>query len=146
MRSVASHTALDIQGPPGLRTKRRHEEPGLDHAAQKGTLTTDRAILQGHTTSMEMGWGCVGSQSIIPIPREATSVATMMGLLPVLNSFRTQSRSFCCLSPWIAIQTISLETDNKWKCMCGVLTQCRPTILPKKPSDVVCNALSTSKD
>ena len=39
---------------------------------------------------------------IIPIPREATSVATMMGLLPVLNSFRTQSRSFCCLSPWMA--------------------------------------------
>ena len=39
------------------------------------------------------------AQSIIPIPREATSVATMMGLLPVLNSLRTQSRSFCCLSP-----------------------------------------------
>jgi hypothetical protein len=43
----------------------------------------------------ERGWGFV----FIPIPREATSVATMMGLLPVLNSFRTQSRSFCCLSP-----------------------------------------------
>ena len=38
----------------------------------------------------------------IPIPREATSVATMMGLLPCLNSFKTQSRSFCCLSPWMA--------------------------------------------
>ena len=37
--------------------------------------------------------------AIIPIPREATSVATMMGLFPVLNSFRTQSLSFCCLSP-----------------------------------------------
>lgn len=40
-----------------------------------------------------------GGFVFIPIPREATSVATMMGLLPVLNSFRTQSRSFCCLSP-----------------------------------------------
>ena len=42
-------------------------------------------------------------QSIIPIPRDATSVATMMGLFPVLNSFKTQSRSFCCLSPWMAV-------------------------------------------
>jgi hypothetical protein len=49
------------------------------------------------------GWGggC-GGFAIIPIPREATSVATMMGLLPVLKSFKTQSRSFCCLSPWMA--------------------------------------------
>ena len=39
---------------------------------------------------------------IIPIPREATSVATMTGLLPVLNSFKTQSLSCCCLSPWMA--------------------------------------------
>ena len=39
---------------------------------------------------------------IIPMPRDATSVATMIGLFPVLNSFRTQSRSACCLSPWIA--------------------------------------------
>ena len=38
-------------------------------------------------------------RSTIPIPRDATSVATMIGLFPVLNSFRTQSRSFCCLSP-----------------------------------------------
>jgi hypothetical protein len=38
----------------------------------------------------------------IPMPRDATSVATMIGLLPVLNWSRTQSRSFCCLSPWIA--------------------------------------------
>ena len=35
----------------------------------------------------------------IPIPRDATSVATMMGLFPVLNWSKTQSRSFCCLSP-----------------------------------------------
>ena len=41
-------------------------------------------------------------KSIIPMPRDATSVATMMGLLPPLNSFKTQSRSVCCLSPWIA--------------------------------------------
>ena len=45
-----------------------------------------------------------GVFAIIPIPREATSVATMMGLFPVLNSLRTQSRSFCCLSPWMAVQ------------------------------------------
>jgi hypothetical protein len=49
-----------------------------------------------------------GTHSIIPMPREATSVATMMGLLPALNSFKTQSRSFCCLSPWIAIRFVSL--------------------------------------
>lgn len=33
----------------------------------------------------------------IPRPREATSVASMMGLRPDLNSARTQSRSACCL-------------------------------------------------
>lgn len=48
------------------------------------------------------GKGCCCVLINIPIPREATSVATMIGLFPVLNSFRTQSRSFCCLSPWIA--------------------------------------------
>jgi hypothetical protein len=43
--------------------------------------------------------GVRGDFDIIPIPREATSVATMIGLLPFLNSAKTQSRSFCCLSP-----------------------------------------------
>jgi hypothetical protein len=54
-----------------------------------------------------LGGGGVGF-AIIPIPREATSVATMMGLLPVLNSFKTQSRSFCCLSPWIAVTSLAI--------------------------------------
>ena len=52
--------------------------------------------------------GGVGGVVIIPIPREATSVATMIGLFPVLNSFNTQSRSFCCLSPWMAAIFVSL--------------------------------------
>lgn len=50
----------------------------------------------------------LGGFVIIPIPREATSVATMMGLFPVLNSFKTQSRSFCCLSPWIAVKELAM--------------------------------------
>ena len=37
------------------------------------------------------------------LPRAATSVATRMVVEPLLNSLRTQSRSFCCLSPWIHI-------------------------------------------
>ena len=74
-------------------------------------VLTERNLAESrasHTDSHDVnggkgnGKGSARSQSIIPIPREATSVATMMGLLPVLNSFRTQSRSFCCLSPWIA--------------------------------------------
>ncbi len=36
-----------------------------------------------------------------PSPRAATSVAIMIGCFPDLNSASTQSRSFCCLSPWI---------------------------------------------
>ena len=85
-----------------LENQKNTRRAWTELCCQKRTITADRALLQGHTTSMEMGGVCVGSQSIIPIPREATSVATMMGLLPVLNSFKTQSRSFCCLSPWIA--------------------------------------------
>mmetsp|Transcript_8811 Transcript_8811/g.23905 ORF Transcript_8811/g.23905 Transcript_8811/m.23905 type:complete len:205 (-) Transcript_8811:771-1385(-) len=34
-------------------------------------------------------------------PRDATSVATRIGDLPSLNSFNTQSRSSCFLSPWM---------------------------------------------
>mmetsp|Transcript_63417 Transcript_63417/g.138100 ORF Transcript_63417/g.138100 Transcript_63417/m.138100 type:complete len:208 (+) Transcript_63417:348-971(+) len=34
-------------------------------------------------------------------PRDATSVATRMGDFPSLNSFNTQSRSSCFLSPWM---------------------------------------------
>ena len=58
---------------------------------------------------MHIGWRGRGRgfAVIIPIPREATSVATMIGLLPVLNSLRTQSRSFCCLSPWIAKKSLA---------------------------------------
>ena len=53
--------------------------------------------------------------SIIPIPRDATSVATMIGLFPVLNSFKTQSRSFCCLSPCMAedLSVIDIELTEK---------------------------------
>src|ERR1700728_2519674 len=79
---------------------------------------------------------------IIPIPREATSVATMMGLLPVLNSFKTQSRSFCCLSPWIAGMHVSfiLWYDR------GRLTKSRPSILSKEACDIVSDTFGSSKD
>lgn len=56
-------------------------------------------------------------RSIIPIPREATSVATMMGLFPVLNSLSTQSRSFCCLSPWIARPTSAIDGQEGPACL-----------------------------
>ena len=79
---------------------RSHVESGIERTRRiKQSTFTDHAV-------RHIGGGgsgvCVRGFVIIPIPREATSVATMMGLLPVLNSFRTQSRSFCCLSPWIA--------------------------------------------
>lgn len=38
----------------------------------------------------------------IPIPLAATSVATMIGAFPDLNSLKTQSLSCWSLSPWIA--------------------------------------------
>lgn len=87
------------------------------------------------------GQGSADLQSIIPIPREATSVATMMGLFPVLNSFKTQSRSFCCLSPWIAMSEVSSEPKERIR----KLTQGWPTILAQKPSDFVCYAFGSSK-
>lgn len=67
-------------------------EGARENREQSITQITQQSIRQG-------GKGSAGAIATIPIPREATSVATMMGLLPVLNSFRTQSRSFCCLSP-----------------------------------------------
>ena len=83
------------------------------------------------------------AQSIIPIPREATSVATMMGLLPVLNSLSTQSRSFCCLSPWIARDPLALDTSQT---SAQELTQRRPAVLSQEPSDVIGYTFSTSED
>lgn len=62
-------------------------------------VNTDTDLDRGKGEEGEGRW-----HFIIPIPREATSVATMTGLFPVLNSFKTQSRSFCCLSPWIAVE------------------------------------------
>ena len=75
-------------------------------AAAHTSAESKASQIQGHTTSIKQVGRereCADRRSTIPIPREATSVATMMGLFPVLNSFKTQSRSFCCLSPWIAI-------------------------------------------
>lgn len=90
---------------PGDQFRETHEKPWT-MSCRLGSERT-RRIKQSTFTDHVVrhingggGWG--GGRVIIPIPREATSVATMMGLLPVLNSFRTQSRSFCCLSPWMA--------------------------------------------
>ena len=106
MKDVASHTATDIQellaGWP--KENMMSQDQKAAWAARKFT-ESKASQKQSHTTSIEeIGKGGKGAdrRSIIPIPREATSVATMMGLFPVLNSFRTQSRSFCCLSPCIA--------------------------------------------
>ena len=104
--NVASHTATDIQKllarePKGVMRSLDQIVASRVYGRREQSFTR-----QSHTTSIEgregKGRGSAGRRSIIPIPREATSVATMMGLFPVLNSFRTQSRSFCCLSPWIA--------------------------------------------
>ena len=105
MKAVASHTATDIQEllagqPKGIMMS-------LDQKVAAAAYTSAESKAsqkQSHTTSIEgVGKGGEGEgadrRSIIPIPREATSVATMMGLFPVLNSLSTQSRSFCCLSP-----------------------------------------------
>ena len=75
---------------------------------QKESVAESKAIhMAPHNVNSREGTrkrkGIMNMRSSIPIPREATSVATMMGLLPVLNSFSTQSRSFCCLSPWMAV-------------------------------------------
>lgn len=59
---------------------------------------THESKVQQRMLKVARGWGEVN----IPIPRDATSVATMTGDLPDLNWSRTQSRSFCCLSPWMA--------------------------------------------
>jgi hypothetical protein len=99
-----------------------HRKVSLDvamHIARKSALSWITEYVSNHTqwqgTSLRAGvisgdmenvWEgrgkCRRVVSIIPIPREATSVAIMMGLFPPLNSARTQSRSFWALSPWIA--------------------------------------------
>jgi len=80
----------------------------------------------------------------IPIPREATSVATIIGLLPVLNWSRTQSRSFCCLSPWIAETRDQLGNDLNL--VEKQLTKSGPTILAQESSNVISNTLGAGKD
>lgn len=83
--------------------------------------------------------------SIIPIPREATSVATMIGLLPVLNSFKTQSLSCCCLSPWIAGIVVSKRHWGNDK-MIRRLTKCGPSVLAEESSNLISNALSAGEN
>jgi hypothetical protein len=76
------------------------------------TVPLSHNLNTGEGAFKEEGEGGRGEEGvnrnfIIPIPREATSVATMIGLLPALNSFKTQSLSCCCLSPWIAKTVVS---------------------------------------
>jgi hypothetical protein len=60
-----------------------------------------RHQLDIHDKGKGRGKGKLGKRHS-PRPREATSVANMMGDRPDLNSAKTQSRSCCCLSPWMA--------------------------------------------
>lgn len=78
--------------------QKTRKNPGTLTQSRKRRSVESKALLCRRLGVAVYGRGI----SIIPIPREATSVATMMGLFPVLNSFKTQSRSFCCLSPWMA--------------------------------------------
>lgn len=75
---------------------REHEEQNI---IQITHICTNGATKRDEVEVKRKGRVDSGVFASIPIPREATSVATMMGLFPVLNSLRTQSRSFCCLSP-----------------------------------------------
>ena len=111
MKDVASHTATDIQELLAIQPKDIMMSLDQRAAAAAPTSAESKASQkQSHRTSTEelgktKARAGADRRSIIPIPREATSVATMMGLFPVLNSLSTQSRSFCCLSPWIASPT-----------------------------------------
>ena len=90
----------------GWKAKRYHDKPGPESSRcsayvckeQSFTETEPHDVNWENSKDRREGEGAY-RRSIIPIPREATSVATMMGLFPVLNSLSTQSRSFCCLSP-----------------------------------------------
>lgn len=76
----------------------------LEHrASHPASITGDNGKKKGLIKGKGEGGRGLDRNFIIPIPREATSVATMTGLLPALNSFKTQSLSCCCLSPWIAV-------------------------------------------
>lgn len=44
MRDVANHPALDIQGCPGQRTKRRHDEPGPDDGIDRANLCREQSV------------------------------------------------------------------------------------------------------
>lgn len=116
--SVASYPALDIQDSPGKRTKQ--DMISLDRDMKidrKQVITESRAFhteSHGMTTGRGQDKGRANLRSIIPIPRDATSVATIIGLFPVLNSFKTQSRSFCCLSPWMATKIVSPSSCAKF--------------------------------
>ena len=92
---VSKDPRIDIQGnTSGPRSEWLCVQDGAWSTAY---CKTDHA---GRTLGgMGGGRGGGGGFAIIPMPRDATSVATMIGLLPILNSLRTQSRSFCCLSP-----------------------------------------------
>ena len=81
------------------RAPTRHGVKTLDHPP-----TPQKKRREAGSPYTAIGFGGRGGteEGYIPIPRDATSVATIIGDFPVLNSFRTQSRSFCCLSPWMA--------------------------------------------
>ena len=100
LRCTWPPSTLQAEGGKGI-------VPGLCHSWKKNqdekSTASQAALHKIQQRGRGDDRGKTSTQASIPIPREATSVATMMGLFPVLNSFKTQSRSFCCLSPWIAV-------------------------------------------
>ena len=68
----------------------------------------------------------------VPSPLAATSVAIMIGFLPLRNSCKTQSLSFWSLSPWMARagQELVLKDLVKWSAPLLVSTKIKIRFLP----------------
>lgn len=85
-----------------------------------------------------------------PKPREATSVAIMMGERPLLNSPRTQSLSCCCYSRTEVFRSAMNITQTRSKRretnLVAVDRQRRPTVLTEVLGEVVGDALGRGKD
>ena len=77
--------------------------------------------------------------SYIPRPRDATSVATRTGVRPSRNCRRTESRSPCDLSPWIA-----LEMTKNWNLQKNL--RCRPAVPSHAESQLVGAAFRLGKN
>mmetsp|Transcript_27209 Transcript_27209/g.64634 ORF Transcript_27209/g.64634 Transcript_27209/m.64634 type:complete len:254 (+) Transcript_27209:283-1044(+) len=86
------------------RANRASQPPVADHqvAMVDQLVRSDSPTARGNGRRVaETPTPSIQAAVHVPRPREATSVATRMGVSPLRNCWRTQSRSCCCLSPWI---------------------------------------------